>query len=606
MFILPGRVGQFTAPQNLPPAVRAAAAASGASPYEITSLDFANQQYWRQGVRSSFAAIPGLVTSGGVNGTRQTAAGIVPATEENLLTWSEDFTNAAWGKVNAGATADQGVAPSGSSEADLLENTSGANAHSRAEQLVSASAGVTYAVSVFMKAGTSNFGAIRVADNATTSIIGIAEFDLSGGTVNATAGTLAGSSIENVGGGWYRCTVRHTVGGGGGSLTAGVYISEGGDIAGSGSQADSDLGDNILIWGAQLRRASTSDTYVKTEGSAITRAAPRINTAGSRGLVVEGAATNLLLRSADLSVSPWGLGDSQTQGAPSPDGGANATLLVEVTDGQNFRAQDATLSVTAGQSYTASIWLRSDNPGDVNLQIARGGAGPVEVNTETVSVTSEWARFSSSITFANNQTGISFRISSVAGGPNEIDAWGAQLEEASTASTYIPTAGSAVTRTADRITFTDLDALGLTSAVLAAGYTVVVEASHSGSTSFYSVWSVSDGSTSNEVYLTAAPSGGDRPAAFMVGGANGGSLLGADGSWPAGETKSVAVRIKENDFALSIDGASAAIDPTADYPTGLSQLNLGARSSVFANGTIKRLTIIPRAVSDAELQALSS
>jgi hypothetical protein len=76
---------------------------------------------------------------------------------------------------------------------------------------------------------------------------------------------------------------------------------------------------------------------------------------------------------------------------------------------------------------------------------------------------------------------------------------------------------------------------------------------------------------------------------------------------PFGTPFRVALAYDANDFAVSMDGASAATDSTGVVPTGLTTLRLG-RSIGGAQGqmTLESLTYYPARLSNAELSALSA
>jgi hypothetical protein len=168
----------------------------------------------------------------------------------NLVTYSEDFSNAAWTKLDATITENQIIAPDGTLTADkLVENTANA-AHTVRSTAVSSTSG-TKNVSAFIKAGERTFAFLRVTDLVT----GGAErrINLSTGVVDSVNVDPAGSwtsisvSSKNIGNGWYRIDVTATQGGG---TTIALAIS-----VGNASGEKTYTGDGysgIYIWGAQL------------------------------------------------------------------------------------------------------------------------------------------------------------------------------------------------------------------------------------------------------------------------------------------------------------------------------------------------------------------
>jgi hypothetical protein len=163
----------------------------------------------------------------------------------NLLTYSEDFSNAAWTKTNATISANTVVAPDGTLSADkLVENTTADVRHTvqQAQTLGVA----TYTGSFYAKAGERTRVAARRTSTDTTAF-GVT-FDLISGVVVSTLATTA--TITPVGNGWYRCSFQMVHNS---ASSAGFHIEliKEGEAA-SGAQYTGDGYSGIYIWGAQL------------------------------------------------------------------------------------------------------------------------------------------------------------------------------------------------------------------------------------------------------------------------------------------------------------------------------------------------------------------
>jgi hypothetical protein len=126
------------------------------------------------------------------------------ATNENLLEWSEDFTQGYWGKAS-GVTvpSTSGTLANGSPGTKMLEgNTNGINMVSATpDNLVN---GDVYTFSVYVKYNSVQYMAI--GQNLAGSEHRWAWFDVQNGLL-ATIGALANACIVPVGNGWYRCLV---------------------------------------------------------------------------------------------------------------------------------------------------------------------------------------------------------------------------------------------------------------------------------------------------------------------------------------------------------------------------------------------------------------
>lgn len=152
--------------------------------------------------------------------TRVNSAGLVELVPYNLLQYSEQFDNAAWLTQDATITANTTTAPNGTLTADTFTRT--ANTGFLYSTYPLALITGSYAISVYAKANTiSSFRLDLVTagfGQGTTCT-----FNLSNGTAGTP--TVYGSttsvvaSIENVGNGWYRCSLSA-------NIIAGNYYAE--------------------------------------------------------------------------------------------------------------------------------------------------------------------------------------------------------------------------------------------------------------------------------------------------------------------------------------------------------------------------------------------
>jgi hypothetical protein len=182
---------------------------------------------------------------------------ILPA---NLLTYSEQFDNAAWTKSQATVSADAATAPDGRTTADKLIEDSTTNGHSVLLTISKATSAITYTGDVFCKAAerTQAYFWLHGAGGGDR---GQAVFDLSAGTVlsSSAIGAFTGitATIEDAGDGWWR--IRMTVTSDtSASITFNVGAAAGGSFYYLGDGAS-----GIYVWGAQLVAASTSLGYGK-------------------------------------------------------------------------------------------------------------------------------------------------------------------------------------------------------------------------------------------------------------------------------------------------------------------------------------------------------
>ena len=160
----------------------------------------------------------------------------------NLLTFTEQFDNAAWAKLNTTITADVTTSPDGTSNADKLTETGTTGLHYAAN---TSNRTGTFTQSVYAKAAERTSVAFGLALNSSGVV-----FNLSNGTVTSTGVGWSNSTITPVGNGWYRCSATATL------AASWIYISPNTANSYAGT-----AGSGIFIWGAQLETGSTATAY---------------------------------------------------------------------------------------------------------------------------------------------------------------------------------------------------------------------------------------------------------------------------------------------------------------------------------------------------------
>ena len=175
---------------------------------------------------------------------------LVEEQRQNLVTYSEDFSNAAWTKNNCTVTANSVASPDGTVNADTVTSTSTTTA---VELYGSAtiSSGASYTLSCFVKAGTYSKAALRCY-NGGTSNTPLALFNLTTKSVIATYGNVTATSVQDYGNGWLRCIMTFTSTG----TNANPQINGLADTytIDAGYNYVATLGSNgsVYAWGAQL------------------------------------------------------------------------------------------------------------------------------------------------------------------------------------------------------------------------------------------------------------------------------------------------------------------------------------------------------------------
>jgi len=174
------------------------------------------------------------------------------AGKRNLLTYTEDFSNAVWVKTSATIAANATSAPDGETTADRITATA---VSSRIDASVTVATSTTYTFSIYAKSDVSNWLYIQTAFFTTPGNVN-AWFDVANGIVGTVNAGLT-ASISAAGNGFYRCSITFTTDA---VDTAGnLRVS----LASSNNATTCSVSDSIFTWGAQVEVGSSATAYQK-------------------------------------------------------------------------------------------------------------------------------------------------------------------------------------------------------------------------------------------------------------------------------------------------------------------------------------------------------
>ena len=322
-------------------------------------------------------------------------------------------------------------------------------------------------------------------------------------------------------------------------------------------------------------------------------------------LLLEGQSTNILPYSEDFANSAWSKSNVTltSNNTISPDGTQNASKLVST--GADGNLQDS-ISVASGTTYTFSVYLKTIS-GTLDIAISLGSPGFPQNEGDggrykNITVTNEWKRYTiTSTADASASTGVGVGGFNTFSTGEQVYVWGAQLEAKNYVSSYIPTSGSTVTRTADvcnnagtAATFNDSE--GVLFAEVAA---LADDLTNRGIT-------ISDGSVNNRVTMFFTNVSNAIQVKVVVGGSN--SLNSYITIPNISLYNKFALKYKQNDFSLFVNGFELITDTSGNtFSSGtLTELafDRGDGAEDFY-GKCKQLMVFNEALSDEELSDLT-
>ena len=196
---------------------------------------------------------------------------LIEESRTNLITYSEQFNNAAWTNPESGntITANSTVAPDGSTNADLVSNIGQIVSLVQGQATVPASSQTDYYATIYAKKGTASYFTFNCYYNGNGEDNVAFNFD----TGAVTSVPYAGEYIfQNVGNGWYRCGFRMTKDSTGTRTLIVFRFWESGRNLTSG---------NTYFWGAQLEVGAFPTSYIPTVASTVTRSADNASMTGT-------------------------------------------------------------------------------------------------------------------------------------------------------------------------------------------------------------------------------------------------------------------------------------------------------------------------------------
>ena len=611
---------------------------NGAQPLPASySAISAGNGWWRvtisettSGTSGNVVYVDTSVTGDGTNGVfiwgaqlelGSTATTYNNTSVRNLLGFSEAFDNAAWSKNGSSIVTGAAANPvNGLFNAQkLMENTAASTQHYTRQNPITVASGAVVTLSVYAKAGERRYlGLLEGYSNKGRY------FDLQTGTVgNVLVGAPSSASITAVGNGWYRCSITTTAPAT--TVDHEIYLS----ADGSSLSYTGDGNSGVYIYGAQLSNSASLDPYVPTPGAAPSSTAyygPRFDydpvTLAARGLLVEEARTNLLLRSEEFDNATWVKTNATVtaNATNAPDGTTTADRVTITGNSIGVRQTSSATASTQVRSFYVKIdsgvrFFQILTDGSVNafanfdLLLGVIGTKGSSVSDHTITaVGNDWYRIAMVSTDAiANSTYCSPVTSASAGWSTGASSgsffiWGAQLETGAFATSYIPTIASTVTRSADVAT--------ISGSLFSQWYnqpqgTFVVSGSFPQSNNAETLC-VDDGSGANtlEIYRSSAT----KLNGFVRSGNVTVADMACSQTLSSGATYNTAIAYATDSFAFGIDGVAPTTDTAGAVPVAVNIMRIGLyRGNIQqVNGHIRNIRFIPARAADFQLQGRST
>jgi hypothetical protein len=536
---------------------------------------------------------------------------------ENLQLYSEQFNiSPTWGTTNTTVTANQAVAPDGSTTADLITASVTGNDRLLRQGVTVPANSFTYTGSIYVKRSTYRYFSFGLFFSGGTTQESLAVVDLDAGTIgnsaNAPTQLLASSfTITALSDGWYRISVTQT--------NNGTNTSVNMSLRPLNHNSPELVASNAFIWGAQLEVGSTATTYIPT-----TNVKVESIDVESMGILVEEQRTNIVLQSQNFNTSPNIIANATltANATLAPDGTMTASKLVEDSVLSQFkRVQQSSIATITG-AYTVSCFFKAAEVYVGYLQLLNTTNAYVTFNLNEGRITSSigtnptiekypngWYRISVTNTFTNETPSVYIVLSNPSGsanytgnGVNGMFVWGLQVEQGAFATSYIPTTTATVTRTPDIYSISGTNYSKWFNPLEGS---IVVECENTGTKSnqFSTPFGLRATLPASDPTLEVFQNNGRFY--YLVRIATGNDAVGIDVplSSQVGRYIKYGHTYKADDFSYRING-TLYTDTSGALPTGLIVAAIGSNNATYMNGRIKSIAYYPYRLSNQFLTSL--
>lgn len=371
--------------------------------------------------------------------------------------------------------------------------------------------------------------------------------------------------------------------------------------------------------------SDTDSTRINENGiiEGISANQPKINykpsasgvVANSGHILLEPQRENAVPNSVDFPAYQGGAAKDTSATITAPDGTTTADLLINNGTTGNYRTGKINVNPSGSGTATSSVFVKyvegvtSEwvgtwfNTRQNWFNVKTGTLGTTDSSSPMTfeSYPNGWYRIFVTQNYADfHLWPCSSDNTIVSNAGEKIYFWGTQKEPGDFATSYIPTSGSATTRTRDVI-----NGSGNSTLINSTEGVLYIEMAALYNENIHRCISLSDGTTDDRITILFE---NETNKIRTLGKSNGVGIFDEEFTiTPITDYHKIAVKYKANDFEMWIDGVQKFTDTSGAAPIGLNELrfDVGGGSAEF-NGRCKTIAVYKEALSSIQLQNLTS